>query len=124
MLYAAHWKIQDTKNRHFGTITQLCQAISSELRHVSTIGKKLVKEQWATCPEVNFGLLTADICWRVWGTPQISTGFASWYSVTARQSSSGRQPNFAAFNRGRHLYAAGRPSRWALAHILVSVCIS
>jgi len=22
-------------------------------------------------------------------------------------------------NRGRHLYSAGRPSRWALAHILV-----
>jgi len=27
------------KNRHFGTIAQLCRAISSELRHVSTIGK-------------------------------------------------------------------------------------
>jgi len=25
--------------------------------------------------------------------------------------------NFAALNRGRHLYSAGRPSRWALAHI-------
>jgi len=23
----------------------------------------------------------------------------------------------AAFNRGRHLYSAGRPSRWTLAHI-------
>jgi len=30
---------------------------------------------------------------------------------------SGRQPNFAALNRGRHLYSARRPSRWALAHI-------
>jgi len=40
-------------------------------------------------------------------------------SVTARQSSSGHQPNFAALNRGRHLCSAGRPSRWALAHILV-----
>jgi len=38
-------------------------------------------------------------------------------SVTARHSSSGRQPNFAALNRGRHLYSAGRPSRWVLAHI-------
>ena len=38
-------------------------------------------------------------------------------SVTARHSSIGRQPNFAALNRGRHLYSAGRPSRWALAHI-------
>jgi len=40
-------------------------------------------------------------------------------SVTARHSNSGRQPNFMALNRGRHLYLAGRPSRWALAHILV-----
>jgi len=40
-------------------------------------------------------------------------------SVTARHSSIGHQPNFAALNRGRHLYSAGRPSRWALAHILV-----
>ena len=28
------------KNRHLGTIAQLCWAISSQLRHVSTIGKK------------------------------------------------------------------------------------
>jgi len=35
--------------------------------------------------------------------------------------SSGHQPNFAALNRGRHLYSAGRPSRWALAHILVTI---
>jgi len=39
-------------------------------------------------------------------------------SVTVRHSSSGRQPNFSALNRGRHLYSAG-PSRWALANILV-----
>jgi len=102
----------------------------------------------------NFGLLTAETCWRVWGTQHISTGFASclrycsdvahrrptklrtmfgrfpgWYtiytfsgalapdrilpgakftlrlslafsyigSVTARHSSSGRHPNFAAW---------------------------
>jgi len=38
-------------------------------------------------------------------------------SVTAQHSSSGRQPNFVALNRGRHLYSARRPSRWALAHI-------
>ena len=38
-------------------------------------------------------------------------------SVTARQSTSERQPNIAALNRGRHLCSAGRPSRWALAHI-------
>jgi len=40
-------------------------------------------------------------------------------SVTARQSRSGREPNFAALSTGCHLYSAGRPSRWALADILV-----
>jgi len=30
------------KIRHLGTIAQLCSAMSSQLRHVSTIGKKLV----------------------------------------------------------------------------------
>jgi len=40
-------------------------------------------------------------------------------SVTALHSSSGRQPNFVALNRGRHLYSAGWPSCLALAHILV-----
>jgi len=39
-------------------------------------------------------------------------------SVTVRHSSSGRQPNFAALNRGRHVYSAGQPPRLALAHIL------
>jgi len=44
-------------------------------------------------------------------------------SVTARHSSSGCQPNFAALSRRRNLYSAGRPSRWALAHILVFIAI-
>jgi len=31
----------------------------------------------STCPHhmVNFGLLTAEICWRVWGTPTNFNGF-------------------------------------------------
>jgi len=77
----------------------------------------------STCPQnmVNFGLLTDEICWRVWGTPtNFNQQLSRLGSVTARHSSSGRQPNFAALNRGHHLYSAGRPSRWALAHILVS----
>ena len=42
-------------------------------------------------------------------------------SVTARHSSSECEPHFAALNRGRHLYSAGRSSPWALAHILVEL---
>ena len=33
------------KNRHLGTIAQLCRAISLQLTHVSTMAKKLVKQQ-------------------------------------------------------------------------------
>ena len=33
------------KIRHLGTIAQLCRALSSQLRHVSITGKKLVKQQ-------------------------------------------------------------------------------
>ena len=47
---------------------------------------------------VNFGPLAAENVSLVWGTQQISTGFASWqrYCTT---SSSGRQPKFAALDR-------------------------
>ena len=60
------------KYRHFGTIGQLCPAASSQLRHVSTIGKTLLSSNVSsTSPHnmVNFGPLAAEICWRVWGTP-------------------------------------------------------
>ena len=65
------------KNRHFGTIAQLCRAVSSQLRHVLTIGKELVKHRSSTCTHnmVNFGLLTAEIRWRVCGTPSNFNGF-------------------------------------------------
>jgi len=44
-----------------------------------------------------------------------SLAFSYIGSVTAWQSSTGRQQNFAAFSRRRQLYSAGRPSRWASA---------
>jgi len=47
---------------------------------------------------------------------QISTGFASWQRYCTA-SSSGRQPNFGALNRGHHLYSTGRPSRWAYVYL-------
>jgi len=41
-------------------------------------------------------------------------------SVTALHLSSGRQPNFAALSRGRHLYSAGRPSHFFMfSHIIL-----
>jgi len=111
------------KNRPLGTIAQICQAISSQLRHISTIGKNLLSSNISSTSShnmVNFSPLAAEIGPVVWGTPANFNGHRVLIgSLTARHSSIRRQPNFAASNRGRHLYSAGRPSRWALAHILV-----
>jgi len=58
---------------------------------------------------VNFGPLAAEIVSLVWGTPANFNGFRALAALLHSQT--------AALNRGRHLYSAGRPSRWALAHI-------
>jgi len=66
------------KNRHLGTIAQLCQAISSQPRHLSTIGKNLLSSNISSrCPHnmVNFGLLSAEIVSLVWSTPANFNGF-------------------------------------------------
>jgi len=68
----------DAKNRHLRTIAQLCPSVSSQLRHISTIEKKLVKSNISpTCPHnmANFGPLTAEIGSGVWGTPANFNGF-------------------------------------------------
>jgi len=64
-----------------------------------------------TCPYnmVNFGPLAADIVSLVWVTPANFNGFRFLAALLHSQTP--------ALNRGRHLYSAGRPSRWALAHI-------
>ena len=68
----------DAKNRHLGTIAQLCRAISSQQRHVSTIGKNLLSSNISsTCPHnmLNLGLVAAEIVSLVWGTPANFNGF-------------------------------------------------
>jgi len=68
----------DAKNCHLSTIAQLCRAISSQLRHVSTIGKNILSSNISSrCPYsmVNFRPLTAEIDWRVWGTPSYFNGY-------------------------------------------------
>ena len=58
VLHAARCKYRTPKSRHLCTIAQLCRAISSQLRHVSTIGKNLLGSNISsTRPRntVNFG---------------------------------------------------------------------
>jgi len=58
--------------------SQISWAISSQLRHVSTIGKDLLNSNMSsTCPHkmANFGSLGAEIDPVVWGTPTNLNGF-------------------------------------------------
>ena len=84
------------KNRYFGTIVQLCRAISSELMHVSTIGKNLLNSNTSsTCPD-NMVNLRPTNGWDLLpslGHPCKFQRVSRLSSVTARHSSSGRQPN-------------------------------
>jgi len=84
--------------------------------------KKLIKQQYLLHMSLQYGELRSTNGWDRFTSLGHSCKFqrvSRLGSVTARHSSSGRQPNFAALNGGRHLSSAGRPSRWALIHILV-----
>jgi len=122
MLHAARCKCRTqnvAKNRHLFTIPQICRAISLQLRHVSTIGKKFLSSNIsATCPHdmVNFGPLAAEIVSLVWGTRGNFNGFLVLAALMHGSPVVGVSQT-AALNRGRHLYSSGRPSRWALALI-------
>jgi len=71
---------------------------------------------------VKFGPLAAEIGSGVSGTKPNFNGFRVLAALLHGTLVVGVKLNFAALNtmnRGRHLYSAGWPSRWALAHILV-----
>jgi len=69
---------------------------------------------------VNFGLLAAEIVSLVWGAPGNFNGFRVLAALLHGTVVVGVSQT-AALNRGHHLYLAGRPSRWALAHISSSI---
>jgi len=66
------------KKSQLGTISELCRAISSQLRHVLTSEKNFLSSNISlTCPYniANFGPLAAEIVSLVWGTPANFNGF-------------------------------------------------
>ena len=65
---------------------------------------------------VHFGPLAAEILSLVWGTAGNFNVFRVLAALLHGTLVVGVSQT-AALNRGRHLYSAGRPSRWALAHI-------
>jgi len=75
--------------------------------------KKLVKQHYLHNTSLQYGELRPTSNWDLLaslGHPskfQRVSCLSRLGSVTARHSSSGRQPNFAVLNRGRHLYVIG-----------------
>ena len=50
-------KKKSSKIHHLGTIAQLCRAISLQLRHVLSIERKLVKQQYLPHVSLQYGVL-------------------------------------------------------------------
>jgi len=64
---------------------------------------------------MNLGPLATEIVSLVWGTPGNFNGLHILAALLYGTLVVGVSQT-AALNRGRYLYSAGRPSRWALAH--------
>ena len=77
VLHAARWKYRMQKNRHLGTIAQLCRAIFATRALIDNRKKILSSNISSTCSHnmVNFGPLAAEIVSLVWGTPANFNGF-------------------------------------------------
>ena len=125
LLHAARWKYRTQKGRQQSPSGHHRTTLSGYIFATKPLidnRKKLVNQQYLLQMSLQYGELRLINGWdrlAGLGHPILFQRVSRLGSVTARQSSSGRHPNFAALNRGRHLCSAGRPSRWALAHILV-----
>jgi len=107
---------------HLVTIAQLCWTISSQLRHISTTGENLVKQQCLPHMSSEYDELRPTSGWDLlasfWCTPAHFNGFRVLAALLHGTVVVGVSQT-AALNRWRHLYSAGRPLCLALAHILV-----
>jgi len=98
VLHAAHWKYGTQKWRKNRNLRNVCRTISSQLKHVSMTGKKLVKQQYLLHMSSPYGEFRPTNGWdRLAGLGHPSKfqwvlrlGF-----VTAATSFTGGQPNFA-----------------------------
>ena len=131
MLLAAHCKYGTQKSRQKSPSghhrTTLSGYIFATPARIDNRKKNLLSSNISsTCPHnmVNFGPLAGEIVSLVWGTRGNFSGFRVMAALLHGTLVVGVSQT-AAFNIGRHLYSAGRPSRWALAHIssLTGVCL-
>jgi len=66
-----------------------------------------------SCPLMEFGQVQNSLCIQVLRSPILSCCTALKQRASAK---------LCGIQQGHHLYSAGRPSRWASAHILVLLC--
>jgi len=86
------------KIRHLCTIAEICWAISSQRRHISTIGKKIVKQQYLPHMSSQYGELQPTSGWDRFGClghPSKFQRVSRLGFVTASTSLNGSQPNVA-----------------------------
>jgi len=79
----------DAKNRHLRTIAQYCRAISSQLRHILTIGKKLVMQQYLPHMSLQYGELPPTSGWDRF----VSLGHLNKFQRVSRLGSVTAQPD-------------------------------
>ena len=122
LLHSARWKHRTQKSRqkspsgHHGTI--LSGYIFATKARIDN-RKKLVKQQCVIHMSPQYGERRPTSGWHRSGSLRHPCKFervSRLGSITARHLVVGVSQT-AALNRGRHLYSAGRRSRWALAHI-------
>ena len=123
MLHAARCKCRIQKNPQKSPSghhpTTLSGYIFATKAYIHNRKKNLLRSNISsTCPHnmVNFGPLAAEIVSLVWGTPGNFSGFRVLAALLYGTLVVGVSQTVA-LNRGRHLYSAGRLSRWAFAHI-------
>jgi len=93
VLHVARWNTgrkKEAKGQHLSTIAQRCQAVSSQLRHVSTVGKKFFKQQYMLHMSPQYGELRPTNCWDGFvslGHPANLNGFRILPSLLQRRRS-------------------------------------
>jgi len=101
VLHAARWKYRMqkiAKNSPLRTFAQICRAVSSQLRQVSIIGKKIVKPQYLLQMSQQSGELRPISGWDRFtslGHPSKFQRVSRDGFVTAQTSLNAGQPNFA-----------------------------
>jgi len=113
----------DSKNRHLRTTFS---GYIFATKACIDNWKKLVKQQYLLHMSLQYGELsplTAEIISLDWGNPANFNGFRVLAALLHGTLLVGISQTVA-LNRGRHLYSAGWPSRWALAHISSSYLLS